>query len=200
MDKINKWTKEQLTCPECATQGVEFVAKDMRGLNGHRMFKHGVHPSAPQLPLEQQDRLVTNKTLEQRISTLEEQLGLQEPSDLSSSLSRLLGSPDKPVLRRVIDINTKLSQLKTQLKSATSVTESQKIADSLKTELARLGQRATDNIASLRRDLNLVFLAISSSKSSSNAREEIDAQVKDAESVVAIARLFEQVDRRGRRG
>lgn len=70
---MGKWTTEQLTCPECG-----FIAKDMRGLNGHRQFKHGVHPAAPQLPLQKQDLLVSESTLErildQRFSTISEQL------------------------------------------------------------------------------------------------------------------------------
>lgn len=75
---MSKWTKEQLTCPECAAQGTEFVAKDMRGLNGHRMFKHGVHPSAPQLPLMKQDLLISESRLEQlldaRFAVISEQV------------------------------------------------------------------------------------------------------------------------------
>lgn len=67
-----KWTKEDLTCPECG-----FIAKDMRGLNGHRMFKHGVRPTA-QLPLQQQDLLVSesklNQALDERFTVVSEQL------------------------------------------------------------------------------------------------------------------------------
>ena len=95
MDKINKWTKEQLTCPECATQGVEFVAKDMRGLNGHRMFKHGVHPTA-QLPLQKQDLLVSESKLEQlldeRFAVVSEQL-----DELVSKMGLLTQRIDKIV-------------------------------------------------------------------------------------------------------
>lgn len=58
---MGKWTKEELTCPECG-----FVAKDKRGLNGHRQFKHGVHPTA-QLPLQKQDLLVSQSKLEQQL-------------------------------------------------------------------------------------------------------------------------------------
>ena len=102
MDKINKWTKEQLTCPECAAQSVEFVAKDMRGLNGHRMFKHGVHPTA-QLPLQKQDLLVSESKLEQlldeRFAVVSEQLdalsALGQGSALMAQLQQQLKDLDE---------------------------------------------------------------------------------------------------------
>ncbi len=64
---MGKWTQEELTCPECG-----WVAKNPNGLRGHRQFKHGVRASGAQLPLQEQDRLVTESVLEQRI---EESLG-----------------------------------------------------------------------------------------------------------------------------
>ncbi len=68
-----KWTQEELTCPECGQ-----VFRDKRGLNGHRMFKHGVHPSAPQLPLQKQDLLISESKLEQlldaRFAVISEQV------------------------------------------------------------------------------------------------------------------------------
>ena len=87
---MDKWTKEQLTCPECG-----FVAKDKRGLNGHRQFKHGVHPTA-QLPLQKQDLLVSESKLEQlldeRFAVVSEQL-----DELVSKMDLLTQRIDKIV-------------------------------------------------------------------------------------------------------
>lgn len=70
---MRNWTVEELTCPECG-----FVAKDKRGLNGHRQLKHGVHPSAAQLPLQKQDLLISESKLEQlldaRFAVISEQV------------------------------------------------------------------------------------------------------------------------------
>ncbi len=67
MEEIAAWrfgmAKKELICPECGQTGFGSAA----GLRGHRQFKHGVPPSSPQLPLEQQDRLITESVLEQRI-------------------------------------------------------------------------------------------------------------------------------------
>ncbi len=68
-----RYTVEELTCPECG-----FVAKNANGLRGHRQFKHGVRPSGAQLPLQQQDLLISESKLEQlldeRFSVVSEQL------------------------------------------------------------------------------------------------------------------------------
>jgi len=78
------WTQEELTCPECGR-----VFKDMRGLKGHRQFKHGIRQSA-QLPLEKQDLLVNESKLEQlldaRFAVITEQLDAlsgEQPGALS---------------------------------------------------------------------------------------------------------------------
>ena len=56
--------KKEYTCPECRQTGFKSPA----GLRGHRQFKHGVRPSGAQLPLEQQDLLVTESKLEQLLN------------------------------------------------------------------------------------------------------------------------------------
>lgn len=76
---MGKWTEQELTCPECAAEGIRWVAKNPNGLRGHRQFKHNVLPSSSgQLPLQKQDLLVTDAKLKQlldeRFSVISEQV------------------------------------------------------------------------------------------------------------------------------
>lgn len=192
---MRKWTKEELTCPECG-----FVAKDKRGLNGHRQFKHGVHPSAPQLPLEKQDLLISESKLEQRLNELEYKLGFgeaQQESSLPSALDRLLRSRQEPITERVARQAQQLSTIEEQLKAPTSSSEFRKLVAGLRADLAKLSQEAKDNIASLRYDLNLAFIALSSSEHSDKAKSTISSRVQDAETTVKLVQFIKEVEKKG---
>jgi len=89
---MGKWTEEELTCPECAAEGSHWVAKNPNGLRGHRQFKHGVLPSSTgQLPLQQQDLLVSESKLAE---LLDERFGVisDQVNELSGELEQLAKS------------------------------------------------------------------------------------------------------------
>lgn len=86
---MGKWTEEEMTCPECAAQGIRWVAKNPNGLRGHRQFKHGVLPSSSgQLPLQRQDLLISESKLEQ---LLDERFGVisEQVNELAGELEQL---------------------------------------------------------------------------------------------------------------
>lgn len=102
--------KKELTCPECGQTGFGSAA----GLRGHRQFKHGVPPSGPQLPLEQQDRLITESVLGQRIEEslgeVIEQVG-SEMSTIKQQLKQLAErQPDSALATKVDGLEQRLRQ------------------------------------------------------------------------------------------
>jgi chromosome segregation ATPase len=126
-----KWSREELTCPECG-----FVATNPNGLRGHRQFKHGVRPGSAQLPLQQQDHLITESALEQRIGELEQQLGVSdeqllnlEPSSVLDRLEIVEGQQNslfEEQLKHTEDIATlqeQLDETNSHAKAAASAAE-----------------------------------------------------------------------------
>lgn len=113
-----KWTEQELTCPECAAEGVRWIAKNPNGLRGHRQFKHNVLPSSTgQLPLEQQDLLVTDgklaQLLDERFAVVSEQLdGLSGSVD---ALNEQLGQEHQDRLDNVavLDERVKAAEART---------------------------------------------------------------------------------------
>jgi DNA-binding transcriptional MerR regulator len=89
---MGKWTKEELTCPECG-----WVAKNPNGLRGHRQFKHGVRASGAQLPLQEQDRLVTESVLEQRIDEALGEVIEQVGSEVAAIKQQLKQRAEQPL-------------------------------------------------------------------------------------------------------
>lgn len=137
--------RKEYTCSECGQTGFKSPA----GLRGHRQFKHGVAPSSPQLPLAQQDLLVTESKLEQRLTELEQQLGFSP-----NKLEQRLGIAARPITKIVLQHTKELKEHIEQLKAA-------------RKELAEAMQKAAelnaDQIAlaqALGADMYLLLLAI----------------------------------------
>lgn len=124
-----KRTMEELTCPECG-----FVAKNANGLRGHRQFKHGVRPSGAQLPLQEQDRLITESSLKQRLDALEQRLGFSEDT-LPSLLERLQGMRSVSIAEQVLEQRRSLNELQRQQKATANN------LSSLKSELAAFSKQ-----------------------------------------------------------
>lgn len=113
---MGKWTQEELTCPECG-----WVAKNPNGLRGHRQFKHGVRASGAQLPLQEQDRLVTESVLEQRIEEslgeVIEQVG-SEVAAIKQQLKQLAEQPlEQPDLALVGGLEQRVSELESDYRA-----------------------------------------------------------------------------------
>ncbi len=87
---MKKWTEEELTCPECG-----FVAKDRRGWNGHRQFKHGISASSTQMPKQEQDLLVTESKLDERLEPIPRAIGLPDNEQLIDLKATILQLTNK---------------------------------------------------------------------------------------------------------
>ena len=127
-----RYTVEELTCPECG-----FVAKNANGLRGHRQFKHGARPSGTQLPLQEQDRLVSESRLEQVLEQEIEELmdGVMVPAiekvrsevvaikqQLKEFAEQRLEQPNLTTLaNKVSELAQRLRQAEAQLDSTVAV-------------------------------------------------------------------------------
>lgn len=129
---MGKWTIEELSCTE---SGCDFVAKNPNGLRGHLQWKHNILPpsSGGRQRLEQRAKLVTEDTLEQRISRLEQQLGFAKADTLAHLLA---GYAEEPIYETVEHLGSQLTLLEEQQAISADV------ATEIKAVLAKISKQA----------------------------------------------------------
>ena len=148
------YTVEELTCPECG-----FVAKDRRGLNGHRQFKHGIHPSAKSPP-RKLDLLVSESKLEQLLDARFafftdrlDALNSQERLDGVSATEQMIEKINAQIVEQLHDFDERLELV--QIDQGLTEADKESLA-SLESEFANLKTGVNKLVQTINNNVEMV--------------------------------------------